>query len=115
MTPPNSKQPQFIESGSTGVETGKKANTNIGNKKIIEAMLTAIPYRPSDHRRAGSGSPRNRLYIKQPIVKIYDDIKDEIVMELIALRATVEPILISETNATITSDTIIALSGMFIL
>lgn len=78
-------------------------------------MLTAIPYRPSDQRRAGSGSPRNRLYIRQPIVRIYDDINDEIVMELIALRATVEPILISETSATITSDTMIALSGIFIL
>ena len=53
--------------------------------------------------------------MRQPIVTIYEDISDEIVIELIAFNATGDPILIIETIATIRSETMIALSGIFSL
>lgn len=81
----------------------------------MDAMLIAMPYLPSDQRREGSGSPRHLLCMRQPIVTMYDDIKAEIVIELIALSAAVDPMLIIETTATITSETTMALSGMFSL
>ena len=112
MIPPNITQPQFIELGTTGVLMGKKAKTNIGNKNAMAAMLMAKPYRPRDQRRTGSGSFRNRFEMRQPIVRMYDDINEDIVIELIALSATVEPMLISVTSTTIASETMMALIGM---
>ena len=106
---------QFIDIGDTGTAIGKNAKTNIGNRKAIARKLMTMPYFPSDHRAGGSGSPRHLLCMRQPIVTMYEDISDEIVIEFIALRATGEPMLMSETNATMTRDTMIALSGMFSL
>jgi hypothetical protein len=114
-TPANMTIPQFMVSASTGIAIGKKAKTNIGSRNAMEAMLIAIPYFPSDQRRAGSGSPLHLLCMRQPIVTMYEDISDEIVIELIALRATGDPMLIMDTIATIRNETMIALSGMFSL
>ena len=84
----------------------------MGNRNAIAAMLMANPYFPSDHRRTGSGSFRNRFEIKHPIVRMYEDINEEIVMELIAFSATAEPMLIRVTSNTIMSETMMALIGM---
>lgn len=79
---------QFIVCRSTVEVRGKKANTKIGRRKTMAAMLIAIPKRPRDQRRWGRGSFRKRFNKMHPIERMYADINDVIVRETIALRAT---------------------------
>lgn len=55
---------------TTGVASGKKANTNIGIKNSSARTLIAMPARPSVQCRAGSSSPRMRFARTQPMVII---------------------------------------------
>ena len=67
-TPPNIAELQFIVLAVTGVARGKKANSQIGIKNNIAAMLIANPNLPSDHRRGGRGTPYSRLQTRLPMV-----------------------------------------------
>lgn len=47
------------------------------------------------------------------MVSMYDDMSAEMVTELMAFRATVEPRLMRDTRITMTKETKIAFKGMF--
>jgi len=68
MTPPNIAEDQFIVAAVTGVASGQNEKNQIGARKQRAPMLTARPYLPSDHRRAGSGPPFRRYQTKQLMV-----------------------------------------------
>ncbi|KAB8292433.1 hypothetical protein EYC80_008159 [Monilinia laxa] len=65
--PTNITLDQFMFWAVTGVCRGQKAKKVMGVKKHKEAILTTMPYLPSDHRCAGRG-PCVRRQIKQLMV-----------------------------------------------
>lgn len=113
MTPTYITTLQFIVSRVTDVDRGKKAKTKRGNRKAMAPMLIAIPNRPNDHRWGGSASPRSRFNNTQPIETMYADMSDVIVREMMALRATCDPMLISERRMVTPRETITEFKGMF--
>lgn len=58
---------QFIDFGSGCGAAGKNNMTQETNKKHIATMLIPSPARPREKRALGRGSPKRRLYIRQPI------------------------------------------------
>lgn len=113
MTPPYMTTLQFIVCLLTLLVRGKNAKTKMGNRNASAAMLIAMPKHPRDHRRGGSGSPRMRLRRTQPMERMYADINDVIVREMMAVRATWEPMLISESSMVTASETMTEFKGMF--
>ena len=111
--PPYITAHQFIVSGSTVEVSGKKANTNTGNRKHRAPILIAMPNRPSVHLRGGRGCPLIRLRSTHPIVMIYEDIIAPMVRVTMARSAVVEPMLMSDKRMVTTSETITAFNGMF--
>ena len=69
VTPPYMTMLQFIVVGSTVDVRGKKLNTNTGRRKQREAILMAIPQRPSVQRWGGKGSPRI-LFRRRQLIEI---------------------------------------------
>ena len=98
---------------STGIATGKNEKTNSGSKNSMAPALIAMPYRPSVHRRAGSGCPRILLRRTHPIVIMYEERSDEMVKEMMAFSAAVEPMLMRESNVVTTKETMTAFKGIF--
>ena len=62
-----------------------------GMRNINAIILMVVPARPRDQREEGSSSPRRRFERIQPIERIYDARRAEMVMETTALRAAEEP------------------------
>jgi len=111
--PPYITAHQFMLSGSTVEVSGKKANTNTGNRKHSAPMLINIPGRPSVHLCGGRVSPLIRLSSRQAIVMKYEDIIAPMVRVTMARSAVVEPILMRDKRIVTASDTITAFRGMF--
>ena len=109
---PNSKHPQFIPSGVTGIELGNSGKTRTGSNQQRAAIFIAIPAFPSDHSRWGRGSPFRRLSKRQPMEMLYEASKAVRSSARMALRAAVEPMLISERRTQTMRETMIALRGM---
>ena len=103
--PPNITLPQFIVLGTTGVASGKNAKTKSGARKHREAILIGMPHLPRDQRRGGRGSLRMRLTRTQVIVTMYEDIRAEMVRELMAFKATEEPMLIKDSATVMARET----------
>ena len=75
--------------------------------------LMAIPQRPSEKRAGGNGSPRRRLAKMHPMDSKYELRRADMVRDTMALRATLDPRLISAMTTPKMMDTMTALSGMF--
>ena len=76
-------------------------------------MLIGRPQVPRDQRATGNGSLRRRLRIRHESEIMYDDNMAATLRETRAFNATVEPILMSESNVLIMRDTRTELRGMF--
>lgn len=111
--PPYMTAHQFMLSGSTVEVSGKKANTNTGQRKHSAPMLMAMPNRPSVHLCGGRGSPLMRFRSTQPIVMMYEDIIAPMVRVTMARSAAEEPMLMSDKSIVTTNETITAFKGMF--
>ena len=103
---------QFIVSGCTGLETGKKQKMKKGTRKINAMMLIGTPALPKDQRDDGSCSRLRRFESIQPIERIYDARSADSVMETIALRAAEEPRLSRLIRTPHAKETTTALRGI---
>lgn len=63
---------------------------------IKARVLTASPLRPKLQRHEGSSWPRARLRATQPIDMVYVAMRATVDSEIMALNATVEPMLIKD-------------------
>lgn len=80
------------------------------NAKAI--MLMARPYLPRDHRLGGNGAPQVRRQIRQTRVIAYEKRNATPPRELVAFSATVDPRLIRDSSAVMSTVRQIARSGM---
>ena len=103
---------QFMVAAVTGMETGKKQNTHTITSQATAPMLMKIPMMPKLHRRGGSG-PLSRRRMKMLIEIMYVPRMATRAKDPIALKATVEPILINERRHVMVNVRRTALSGMF--
>ena len=87
--------------------------TQTTNKNITAPILMKIPKRPSDHLLAGSGVLLSRLMIRHINEMRYVASKAKTASDPIALKATIEPMLISDNKAVTTKVIRTALSGIF--
>lgn len=71
------------------------------------------PYRPSVHCRGGSRSPRIRFDNRQAMHMVYEVREPPLLRVNNALRAAVDPRLISESKTATTIDMMTALTGTF--
>jgi len=60
--------------------------------KHSDMMLSGRPHLPRDHRLVGSGAPKSRRQIRQPIVMVYENRMETVPSELKALKAVYEPV-----------------------
>lgn len=97
----------------TGVEIGKKIKTQTMSRNNTAPMLTKTPKRPRFQRRGGSGSPRKRRTMRQVKDIMYVASNAETARDPMALKATVEPILIKDSRQVIVKVIRTALSGIF--
>lgn len=103
LEPPHIRQDQFIVISVTGVAGGKNENTTEMSKKHAATRFIGSPTQPSDHGPKSIVSLFTRLSIISTIAVRYEVKKPAMVSEMMALKATVEPILmrpmIAETTA----------------
>lgn len=113
MVPPNMTTFQFIVLSVTGIATGKNTKTQTTSKNTRAPRLMKMPKRPRDQRLGGSGGPRRRLRIKVMKDIMYVPSRAETAREPIALNATVEPMLISDSRVVMMKVSRTALRGIF--
>jgi hypothetical protein len=103
---------QFIVAGVTGIAMGKKQNTHTITSQATAPMLMKMPILPKLHRWCGSG-PRSRRRMKMLIEMMYVPRMATRAKDPMALKATVEPMLMSERRHVMVKVRRTALSGMF--
>jgi hypothetical protein len=113
IVPTNMTTFQFIVAAVTGVSTGKKMKTQTTSRNMTAPTLMKIPAFPRDHRRVGKGSFRNRRRMRQMKDIMYVASKAETASEPIALKATVDPMLINERRQVMTKVIMTAFKGIF--
>lgn len=111
MHPPHRAQLQFIVAEVTGMAIGKKVKIQVIISQHTEMMLTASPYLPMCHGPSRTGRLVARLHANKAIGMPYEPKKHAIVSDTIALKATVEPMLIRPSSSEITDDKAIDQSG----
>lgn len=79
--------------------------TVMGSTQQNPMMLTNTPALPRLNRSLGIGGPKNRLQMVQPIHRVYEKLREQPMMEMMALKPTTGPKLmqaIAQANAMVT-------------
>ena len=109
---PYIRLPQFIVSGFTLAALGKNDSINISDKYNTETMLIGPPHRPRLQRAWGNFSPLYRLIMTQEIDMMYEEISAPTPRDIMAFKAVLEPMLISDRRIVTHRETTTAFNGM---
>lgn len=99
-TPPKMAQLQFIVVTSTLLTRGKNEKLKAMRRKRIARVSTVLDHRPILHLAGGSGSPRQRLRRTQEMEIMYDDRSEAVPRDMMAWKATVDPMFIRDSRQT---------------
>lgn len=102
---------QFIVSGVTSLVKGKKLNVKTMARNRIDTVSTNGENFPMLQRAGGNGCFFQRLIRTHVMEMMYDVSSAAVPNDMMALKATDEPILMSERRETITRLTQRAFSG----
>ena len=100
-------------SAVTFLSIGKNTNTQTTRRKATAPTLIGRPARPRDQRRSGSGVLLTRRMMRHTKEMIYVPKIADTAREPMALKATVEPMLIKERRVVIRKVRRTAFRGMF--
>ena len=97
-TKPYTRILQFIAMGSGCGDCGKNVMMNASTRNSKEKILRGSPKRPSENRDVRSGSPLRRFSVTHDIETMYEESRAPIPRELMMLKATIEPMLMSDSR-----------------
>lgn len=102
---------QFMAAGAGSGVAGKKENTKNTARKSSAAMLIARPHDPKLNGQGSSGAPDHLRQSMLPMEHMYVDREAFVVRDTTELRATEDPMLISDSSAEDTNVMMIEFKG----
>ena len=103
---------QFISARLGAVLSGKKDIVKTMMRYRIEKSLMGPPYLPRLQRAGGSFCPCHRLMRTQVMETMYEEMRAAVPREAMALKATLEPMLIKERRTVMKKDIITEFRGI---